>query len=134
MSATYTEAQLSRVSRRIIRCAIAVHRALGPGLPEKVYHNALILEATAQGVPIETEKRLTVHYRQHPVGDFRLDLLVEVEDPFGRGQVHPPQGVGRRLDGLPCRVIHRRPSVGQRVELVVKLHPPLAFPDRLRIS
>ena len=77
MSATYTEAQLSRVSRRIIRCAIAVHRALGPGLPEKVYHNALILEATAQGVPIETEKRLTVHYRQHPVGDFRLDLLVE---------------------------------------------------------
>ena len=72
----YTEEQLNAITSTIIGCAIAVHRALGPGLLESVYHNAVILECRSQSVPFETEKRLPVYYRDQLVGDFRLDLLI----------------------------------------------------------
>ena len=77
MITTYTEAQLNAITNRIIASAIAVHRALGPGLQENVYHNAMTLEFHARLLRFETEKRLQVHYREQLVGDFRLDLLVE---------------------------------------------------------
>lgn len=73
----YTEEQTKAMTGRVIASAIAVHRALGPGLQELIYHNALILEFVAQQVQFETEKRLQVHYRNQLVGDFRLDLLVD---------------------------------------------------------
>ncbi len=73
----HSEIQLNAITNTIIGCAIAVHRAIGPGLLEIVYHNALILEFQARMVPFETEKRLPVHYRNRLVGDFRLDLLVK---------------------------------------------------------
>ena len=77
MLSPYTEEETKAMTSRVIGCAIAVHRALGPGLQELVYHNALILEFMSQQVQFETEKRLQVHYRDQVVGDFRLDLLVD---------------------------------------------------------
>lgn len=41
-----TEAE-TLLSERIIGCAIAVHRALGPGLLESVYESAMCLELAA---------------------------------------------------------------------------------------
>ena len=39
-----------------IGCAIAVHRALGPGFLESIYKKAMHLELNARGISYESEK------------------------------------------------------------------------------
>jgi GxxExxY protein len=68
-----TEALLTR----IIGCAVAVHRELGPGLLEGVYRRAMCIELRAQGIRFETEKAVFVRYRGIPVPGQRIDLLVD---------------------------------------------------------
>ena len=60
----------------IIDCALAVHRSLGPGFIESVYHNALCLELQSRDIPFETERTVAVRYREKTVGIHRLDLVV----------------------------------------------------------
>ena len=56
---------------------IAVHKELGPGFLESVYHRALELELAHQGIDFESEIEIELTYRSKPVGKHRLDLLVE---------------------------------------------------------
>ena len=48
---------------RVIGCAMAVHKALGPGLFESIYARAMWIEMEAQGLPYEAERSLRVTYR-----------------------------------------------------------------------
>ena len=50
--------QLNQVTEQIIGAAIAVHRALGPGLLESAYEACLLYELTQQGLKVETQKPL----------------------------------------------------------------------------
>ncbi|MFC1463530.1 MAG: GxxExxY protein [Candidatus Brachytrichaceae bacterium NZ_4S206] len=61
----------------VIGCAMKVHSALGPGFLESVYRNALVIELREAGYRVEVEKRLSVHYREHLVGEFIADLIVD---------------------------------------------------------
>ena len=63
-------------TERIIGCAIEVHRALGPGLLENAYLRSLCVELAHQGIPFESESTLPLVYRGVPVGEYRLDLVV----------------------------------------------------------
>jgi len=63
-------------TERIIGCAIEVHRALGPGLLENAYLRSLSVELAHQGIPFESESTLPLVYRGVPVGEYRLDLVV----------------------------------------------------------
>lgn len=65
------------LSRRIIGCCIEVHRELGPGFLEKVYEEAVALEFERARVGFERQKVVVVHYANQPVGEHRLDFLVE---------------------------------------------------------
>ena len=67
-----TEAHVST----IIDCGITVHRTLGPGFVESVYHNALCLELDSRAIPFESERSIVVQYREKPVGIHRMDLVV----------------------------------------------------------
>ena len=58
-----------------IGCAIQVHRTLGPGYTEAVYHDALAIELEMADIPFEREFPVTVTYREHPLRH-RLDLVV----------------------------------------------------------
>ena len=49
---------------RIIGAAIEVHRELGPGFLEAVYHEALEIEFTARNIPFESHKKLTPKYKK----------------------------------------------------------------------
>ena len=62
---------------RIIACAIAVHKALGPGFLESVYEAAMVVELKCAGLKVESQKPLRIFYREVLVGEHRLDLLVE---------------------------------------------------------
>ena len=43
---------LNQLTERIIGCAIAVHKALGPGLLEAVYESALCIELDEAGLAL----------------------------------------------------------------------------------
>ena len=65
------------LSERIIGCCIKVHRNLGPGFLEKLYEEALGLELTKVGLSYERQKAVTILYDGKPIGEHRLDILVE---------------------------------------------------------
>lgn len=67
----------AELSERIIGCCIKVHRALGPGFLEKIYEEALCRELDKVGLRYERQKTIVVFYDGKPIGEHRLDLLLE---------------------------------------------------------
>ena len=53
-----------------------VHRELGCGYLECVYHDSLAIELEARGIPHQREVELPVGYKAHRVGSvFRVDFV-----------------------------------------------------------
>jgi GxxExxY protein len=71
------DAELNKLTERIIGCAIEVHRHLGPGLLESVYESAMCIELELAELAYEQQKIVPVIYKNHLIGEHRLDLLVE---------------------------------------------------------
>jgi GxxExxY protein len=67
----------SELTKRIIGCAIEVHRALGPGLLEAAYHAALSIEFDSVGLPFKSQVRVPATYKNHSIGEYRIDFMVE---------------------------------------------------------
>jgi GxxExxY protein len=67
----------TELSERIIGGGIRVHRALGPGFLEKIYEAALAIELAKGALTFERQKILILTYDGKPIGEHRLDLLVE---------------------------------------------------------
>ncbi len=65
------------LTRKISKAANRVHRELGFGFLERVYQNALAFELRKQGLRVETERSLTVFYRDVVVGNYFADMIVE---------------------------------------------------------
>jgi GxxExxY protein len=68
--------ETEELGRRVIGCAITVHRSLGPGFKERIYQRAYCLELEAQGLPFECEKKVSVRYKDWEIPGHRIDLLV----------------------------------------------------------
>ena len=66
-----------KLATRIVGAAIEVHRHLGPGLLESVYEAAMGVELAAAQIPFVRQARFHVTYRDKPVGEGRLDMLVD---------------------------------------------------------
>lgn len=64
------------MAKAVIGAAFEVHSVLGPRYLEGVYEEALALELKLRSIPFERQKKLSVGYKGHPVGEGRLDLLV----------------------------------------------------------
>ena len=64
---------------QIVSCAYQVGRVLGPGFLEKVYEKALTIELFQAGLKIETQKQIHVHYKEHVIGEYFADMVVEDE-------------------------------------------------------
>jgi GxxExxY protein len=71
------EIQNKLLTDRIIAAAIRVHKELGPGFLEAMYEEALGIELAAAGLAFERQKLLPVFYREHLIGEHRLDFVVE---------------------------------------------------------
>ena len=68
----------NEISKRIIGCAIEVHRQLGPGLLESVYEQALCHEFGLVGLKYKRQQRVPIVYKAVKLAtDLRLDLCVE---------------------------------------------------------
>jgi GxxExxY protein len=65
------------ITKRTIAAAIRVHRALGPGFLEGVYEEALAVEFALSGIQFVRQKPIQLFYKDHQIGEHRLDFLVE---------------------------------------------------------
>jgi len=62
--------QTNEMTGRIIGLAMKVHRALGPGFLESIYHNALLHELKKESIAVESQKEIAVYYDGIVVGNF----------------------------------------------------------------
>jgi GxxExxY protein len=72
-----TELRHREITDVIIAAAIAVHRELGPGFLESIYEQALVVEFALRGIAFVRQKPIPLFYRDHQIGEHRLDLLVK---------------------------------------------------------
>ena len=64
------------MTREIIAAAYEVHQELGWGFLEKVYENALVMEANRRGLRVKAQAEIEVRYKGDTVGVYYADLLV----------------------------------------------------------
>lgn len=99
------------ITERIIKCAIAVHRELGPGLLEDVYEEALDIECKLDGLNVVRQFKVPVLYRGNSIGEYKPDMLindlviveiksVERFDPVFEAQVLTYLKITRKRVGL----------------------------------
>src|SRR6266487_2816342 len=67
----------SEITQQIIGAAIRVHRDLGPGFLESVYEEAPAVEFALSGIQFIRQYTVPPFYRDHQIGEHRLDFLVE---------------------------------------------------------
>ena len=67
----------SQITNTIIAAAIAVHRELGPGFVESIYEQALAVEFALRGVAFIRQHPVPLFYRDHQIGEHRVDFLIE---------------------------------------------------------
>ncbi len=65
------------ITEKIIGCAFAVHRKLGPGFLEKVYENAMMVELNKAGHIVRQQVPVAVYYDGEQIGEYFADLVVE---------------------------------------------------------
>jgi GxxExxY protein len=70
--------EFDELSRRVIGCAIEVHRNLGPGLLESKYRQCLACELSNAGIQFQMELPVPVRYKDILLDcGYRIDLLVD---------------------------------------------------------
>ena len=107
------------LARRVIGCAITVHRALGPGFLETIYRRAMCIELEAQGLPFECEKQIVVRYRGLQIRGQRIDLVAG-------GQVVVELKAVASIDAAHvAQVLSYLKTTGLRLGLLVNFHERL---------
>jgi len=72
------------LSRDIIGAAMTVLNELKPGLDEKLYENALVIELRERGHSVDQQKIFKVEFKGHQIGTLIPDMIVDdlvVADP-----------------------------------------------------
>ena len=67
----------AELSEQIIGAAMAVLNELKPGLDEKLYERAMVIELEERGHSVNQQKRFTVCYKEHKIGELIPDLIVD---------------------------------------------------------
>lgn len=65
------------LSEHILGAAMAVLNELKPGLDEKLYESALVIELLERGHTINQQKVFKVEYKEHEIGRLIPDLIVD---------------------------------------------------------
>ncbi len=73
-----TQKYLNELTYDVIGAAIEVHKIMGSGLLESIYHQCMMEELRHRDLNFITELRIPVNYKGKPLDlDFRCDLFVE---------------------------------------------------------
>jgi GxxExxY protein len=100
------------ITQDIIGAAMAILNELKPGLDEKLYENALVIELLARGHTVEQQRAFPVYYRGQLIGTLVPDLIVDgkvIADPkvvTGFNDTHIAQMLGYlNITGLQVAVL-----------------------------
>lgn len=67
---------LTELSRRVIGCAIEVHKELGPGYPLEIYRKSLEIEFKAEEIAYKPDHAFEVEFDGEVVGSVVCDLFI----------------------------------------------------------
>lgn len=68
----------NEISNIVIGSAIAIHKALGPGLLENTYQQCLFYKLKKEGLRVEMEKPIPLIFEEVKLDcGYRIDLLIE---------------------------------------------------------
>ena len=107
-NAMSTELIHEELTETIIGSAMRVLNTLRPGLDEKLYENALVIELRKRGLGVEQQQRFSVHYEGILIGTLVPDLIVEnlvIVDPKVVSQFSETQ-VSQMLGYLAITELH----------------------------
>lgn len=65
------------ISQAIIGAGMKVLNTLRPGLAEKLYERALVIELKKTGHSVEQQKPFPVYYEGHRIGTLAPDLIID---------------------------------------------------------
>ena len=65
------------LTKKIIGCAMEVHRRLGNGFQEVIYQRALEIEMKTGRINFQRELEMPIFYRDLEIGERRVDFFVE---------------------------------------------------------
>src|SRR5438046_5966009 len=88
------------LSKSIIGAAMTVRNTLKPGLDEKLYERALVIELRKRGHEVRPQREYPVHYDGHHIGTLVPDLIVDdlvIVDPkvvSAFSETHTAQMIG----------------------------------------
>jgi GxxExxY protein len=66
----------SDITAEILSMAFEVHKTIGAGFVESIYHKAMIIECGISGIEADSEIELPIFYKGIKVGSRRADLLI----------------------------------------------------------
>ncbi|MHC0444257.1 GxxExxY protein [Flavobacterium sp. 3-218] len=73
-----TKKYLTDLIYQVNGAAIEVHKRIGAGLLESIYHQCMIKELTLRGIKFQSELKIPVEYRGLELeSDLRCDLFIE---------------------------------------------------------
>ncbi len=73
-----TQKYLDELTYKLIGCAIEVHKELGPGLLESIYHKCYLNEVYRKGLNYSSHLNVPIIYKGETLNtELRLDVLVE---------------------------------------------------------
>lgn len=117
------------LTERIIGGALRVHKQFGPGLLEGLYQRALAIELTNAGLSVQRERMIQVSYLGQPLGEQRLDLVidgkvvVELKALETLAQVHRAQLLTYlRISGLPIGLLINHGTEHLQVKRLLNTH------------
>jgi GxxExxY protein len=118
------------LSGKIIGAAMHVMNELKPGLDEKLYERALIIELVRRGHSIEAQRKFPVFYEAQLIGDLVPDLIVDgavIVDPkvvAAFNEAHVSQMIGYlSISGLELALLLNFKSARLNWKRVVRQEP-----------
>ena len=120
-----TDIPENAITERIIKCAIEVHKQLGPGLLESIYEDAMCIECQLEGLSVISQVEIPVNYKGKLIGKHRLDLLV------GSEIVVELKAIKALEDIHFAQVVSYLKATGRRVGLLLNFKAPTLVIKRI---
>ncbi|MEM9416529.1 MAG: GxxExxY protein [Planctomycetota bacterium] len=108
--------ELNLLAEKVIGAAIEVHRQLGPGFLEVTDKRALVVELRLRGIAYQEEVPVMLRYKGEPIGEGRIDLLIEGVLIIELKATEP------KPDGFRRQVVTYLKASGLRLGLVINFN------------
>lgn len=117
--------EFEAISGKVIEAAIAVHKELGPGYVEPIYHRALVVAMSHRHLPYESQKEVPIVFEGEEVGKHRMDLIA------GGEIVVELKAVSELLDVHFAQVRSYLKATGLHVGLLINFNAPTLVVKRI---